>query len=135
MRHAAETHRQTRLEIPKINDPRNRNRVAPHSTGEAVIRAAVLLDRIKFSPGEISKNYNNNLRHTIQAFQSVKGLPMTGDMDLRTWDLLNEAAGQLSGEIPVGGRRPGEVTSAARTSVGAISNRWNCRANHLKRKR
>jgi lipoprotein-anchoring transpeptidase ErfK/SrfK len=48
-----------------------------------------LLDRVKFSSGEISKTYSSNLKKAIQAFQSASGLPSTGDMDSATWAALN----------------------------------------------
>ena len=81
------------LQISKINDPNNREPVGPHSQGNAVIRAAILLDRLKFSPGEISKSYGSNLKKAIQAFQSASGLPSTGDMDSATWAALNNDQG------------------------------------------
>ena len=87
------TRKQTGLQISKINDPNNREPVGPHSRGDAVIRAAILLDRLKFSPGEISKNYDNNLAKAIQAFQSASGLPSTGNVDSTTWAALNDDQG------------------------------------------
>jgi lipoprotein-anchoring transpeptidase ErfK/SrfK/peptidoglycan hydrolase-like protein with peptidoglycan-binding domain len=95
-RSAAKNHamrKQRGLQISKIIDPNNREAVGSHSQGEAVIRAAILLDRLKFSPGEISKSYGNNLRKAIQAFQSASGLPSTGDIDSVTWAALNDDQG------------------------------------------
>ena len=87
------TRKQGRLQISKINDPNERAAVVPHSQGEGVIRAAILLDRLKFSSGEITKNYSNNLRKAIEAFQSASGLRETGEMDSGTWTALNEDQG------------------------------------------
>src|ERR1700730_14437821 len=87
------TRKQTGLQISKINDPNNRALVGPHSQGNAVVRAAILLDRLKFSPGEISISYGNNLAKAIRAFQSASGLPSTGNVDSTTWGALNDDQG------------------------------------------
>ena len=78
------------LQASKINDPNYRVTVGPHSQGNGVIRAAILLDRLKFSPGEISKSYSNNLAKAIGVFQSASGLPPTGNVDATTWVALNK---------------------------------------------
>ena len=79
-----------RLQASKINDPNYQETVGPHSQGNGVIRAAILLDRLKFSPGEISKSYGKNLAKAIGAFQSASGLPPTGNVDATTWAALNK---------------------------------------------
>jgi lipoprotein-anchoring transpeptidase ErfK/SrfK len=111
------TRKQIGLQISKINDPNNREPVGPHSQGEAVIRAAILLDRLKFSPGEISKSYGNNLAKAIQAFQSASGLPSTGNMDLVTWAALNDDQGtkgqveQKQGEVAQNRSNPQQIST------------------------
>jgi lipoprotein-anchoring transpeptidase ErfK/SrfK len=105
------TRKQTGLQISKINDPNNRAPVGPHSQGNAVIRAAILLDRLKFSPGEISKRYGNNLAKAIQAFQSASGLPSTGSVDSTTWAALNDDQG-TKGQVE---QKQGEATRNAPT--------------------
>jgi lipoprotein-anchoring transpeptidase ErfK/SrfK len=85
------------LDISKINDPNTQDPVGPHSEGEAVIRAAILLDRIRFSPGEITGSYNENLGKAIAAFQSASGLPAIGSMDAPTWAALN--GDQTKGQV------------------------------------
>jgi hypothetical protein len=47
---------ETELDVSKINDPNTRDSVGARSEGEAVVRAGILLDRLKFSPGEISRS-------------------------------------------------------------------------------
>jgi lipoprotein-anchoring transpeptidase ErfK/SrfK/peptidoglycan hydrolase-like protein with peptidoglycan-binding domain len=89
----AVTRKRTELQVSKINDPNNRDPVGTHSEGDGVIRAAILLDRLKFSPGEISKSYGNNLAKAIRAFQSASGLPSTGNVDSTTWAALNKDQG------------------------------------------
>jgi lipoprotein-anchoring transpeptidase ErfK/SrfK len=86
-----------RLDISKINDPNTRDTVGPHSEGDAVVRAEVLLDRIKFSPGEIGTTYDDNFAKSVAAFQAASGLPAMGSVDLATWAALNDdqAAGHV----------------------------------------
>lgn len=96
-RENAKKHQTSRLDVSRINDPNTKDPVGPHSEGEAVVRAGVLLDRLKFSPGEISSSYNDNLAKAIAAFQSVSGLPAVGSMDAQTWDALNKD--QASGRV------------------------------------
>lgn len=83
----------SRIQASKINDSSYRQPVGPHSEGNGVIRASILLDRLKFSPGEISKSYGNNLAKAIGAFQSASGLPPTGNVDPTTWAALNRDQG------------------------------------------
>src|SRR2546430_17349180 len=46
-----------RLNIQQVNDPAVAEMVGPGSKGAAVIRAFVLLARVKFSPGQIGSAY------------------------------------------------------------------------------
>jgi len=88
------TPRKTRkpaLEISKINDPNNMEPISLSSKGEAVIRSAILLDRLKLSPGEIGQSYNDNLAKAVTAFQVANGLTATGNVDPPTWQNLNQS--------------------------------------------
>jgi hypothetical protein len=98
------SHAKARLDASKINNPDTRDSVGPHSDGEAVVRAAILLSRLKFSPGEITSNYNDNLAKAIAAFQSVSGLPEMGAVDAATWTALN--TDQTSGMLERAQRNP-----------------------------
>jgi lipoprotein-anchoring transpeptidase ErfK/SrfK len=90
-RKAAAAKRATGLNIGRINDPANRTPVGPHSQGDAVVRAAILVDRLKFSPGEIQAAYTVNLSKAVSAFQMRAGLPVTGNVDPATWAALNDS--------------------------------------------
>jgi lipoprotein-anchoring transpeptidase ErfK/SrfK len=79
------------LDIAKINDPNTTEPLWSGSQGDAVVRAAILLDRIKFSPGEISRNYTENFGKAVSAFQRANGLTATGNVDPTTWQKLNAA--------------------------------------------
>lgn len=96
----------SRLDISKINDPDTGGTIGPHVQGEAVVRAAILLDRLKFSPGEITASYNDNLAKAIAAFQSVSALPAAGGVDAATWAALNndQAGGHAEAVEPPPGQ-------------------------------
>jgi len=49
----------------------------------------VLLDRHRFSPGEIDAKAGPNLRRALTAFQTVHGLSPTGEPDCETWRALS----------------------------------------------
>ena len=53
-----------------------------------LIRAEVLLDRARFSPGVIDGKAGTNESHAIAAFQTHAGLPASGQLDAATWAAL-----------------------------------------------
>ena len=111
-RHESERKREARkalhLDTSKINDPNTKDPVGPHSEGEAVVRAEILLDRLKFSPGQIGAEYNDNVAKAIAAFQSASGLPAIGFVDATTWDALNAdlASGHVEPKPPQPAQAP-----------------------------
>lgn len=85
------------LDISRINDVNTRDTVGPHAEGDAVVRAEILLDRLKFSPGEIGTTYGDNFAKAVAAFQAASGLPAMGSVDAATWAALNDD--QSSGHV------------------------------------
>jgi lipoprotein-anchoring transpeptidase ErfK/SrfK len=72
------------------NNPTLSTTVRPRSSGSAVLRAEILLDRAHFGSGEIDGSYSVNLRNTVKAYQKAHNLPDTGVIDSKTWKLLNQ---------------------------------------------
>ena len=79
------------------------------------IRAQVLLDRAKFSPGAIDGRRGENFAGALRAFQRENGLPASGELDTATFAKLTQdsapamigytisardVAGPFSAEIP-----------------------------------
>src|SRR5690348_11807464 len=63
-----------------INAP-STEAVGPNSSGNAVVRAQILLDRFHYSPGEIDGHYGDNLRVALVGFQERHNLPASGVVD------------------------------------------------------
>lgn len=59
-----------------------------------MIKAQVLLDRARFSPGVIDGRWGMNTERAIRAFQQRHGLDATGELDQETWQRLSGMNGQ-----------------------------------------
>jgi lipoprotein-anchoring transpeptidase ErfK/SrfK len=57
-----------------------------------LIRAQVLLDQAKFSPGIIDGTEGSNLTKALAAFERQNGLPEDGKLDPETWAKLKETS-------------------------------------------
>jgi lipoprotein-anchoring transpeptidase ErfK/SrfK len=58
----------------------------------ALVRAEVLLDRLRFSPGQIDGHGGPNVDEAIKAYQAAQGLADTGKLDRATFERLTAAA-------------------------------------------
>ncbi len=82
-RAATSSHKRGRESSTKLEE------VGPGATGPAVMRAQILLDRARFSPGEIDAHYGDDLGIAIKGYQERHGLRPTGTIDAAMWKLLN----------------------------------------------
>ena len=63
-----------------------------HKDKAALIKAEVLLDRTRFSPGVIDGSDGDNVKKAIAAFQQRHGLKPSGKLDRDTWNKLKETS-------------------------------------------
>lgn len=52
------------------------------------IRAEVLLARARFSPGVADGQFGSNFSHASAAYQEARGVPVSGNIDGQTWQML-----------------------------------------------
>ncbi|MGI3903295.1 MAG: L,D-transpeptidase family protein [Janthinobacterium lividum] len=57
-----------------------------------VVKAEILLDRTRFSPGAIDGIDGENFRKALSAYRRQMGLPTTGKLDQASWDRLTSGA-------------------------------------------
>jgi lipoprotein-anchoring transpeptidase ErfK/SrfK len=80
------------LDSKVVNDSATTPIVKRGSAGGGVLRAQVLLDRARFSPGEIDAAFGGNVEKAVAGFQKARGIEPTGVVDAATWKLLNADA-------------------------------------------
>ncbi len=78
------------VDIGQVNNGSLTDAVAPKSTGPAVLRAQILLDRAHFSPGEIDGVYGVDLSRSIHAYRAANGMPESDTVDSDMWGKLNQ---------------------------------------------
>jgi len=79
----------------EIEDSTKAGAVGPGATGPRVVRGQILLDRARFSPGEIDGVYGDDLGIAVKGYQENHGLKPTGTIDAEMWRLLDSDAGPL----------------------------------------
>src|ERR1039457_5500570 len=78
-----------------IEDSTKTGGVEPGATGPSVVRAQILLDRARFSPGEIDGVYGDDLGVAIKGYRENHGLKPAGTIDAEMWRLLDSDAGPI----------------------------------------
>jgi lipoprotein-anchoring transpeptidase ErfK/SrfK len=74
-----------------------------HGLDPGILRAQVLLDRLRFSPGLIDGRPGDNLDGAVLAYQEARELPATGKLDPTTWDrLVQESGGPVLTQVKIG---------------------------------
>ncbi len=83
------------LAANEIEDSTKTGAVGPGAAGPRVVRAQILLDRARFSPGEIDGVYGDDFAIAVKGYQENRGLKPTGTIDEQMWRLLDTDAGPL----------------------------------------
>jgi len=89
------------LAANEIEDSTKTGPVEPGATGPRVVRAQILLDRARFSPGEIDGVYGDDLGIAVKGYQENHGLKPTGTIDADMWRLLDTDAGPLLSDYTI----------------------------------
>ena len=71
-----------------VNDAHVQSPIRIKASGVVVLRAQVLLERARFSPGEIDAHFGPSMASAVAGFQQAQGLPRTGVIDRATWSAL-----------------------------------------------
>jgi len=72
-----------------------------HEGEGALLRLQVLLDRARFSPGEIDAVAGSNQARALRGFQQARGLPANGEADLATWQALEQDSAPVLADYTV----------------------------------
>lgn len=91
---ASAAHR-TPLNASAVNNPATHPNLNAQSTGAAVLRAQILLDRAHFSPGQIDAQMGGNTRSALAGFRRAKQLPEGSGVDQAVWKALDTDQARL----------------------------------------
>ena len=83
------------LAADEIEDSTKTGAVGPGATGPRVVRAQILLDRARFSPGEIDGVYGDDFGIAVKGYRESHGLNPAGAIDAEMWRLIDRDPGPL----------------------------------------
>jgi lipoprotein-anchoring transpeptidase ErfK/SrfK len=79
------------LDLDTVNNA-DRSGKSLQGIDPALIKAQVLLDRARFSPGVIDGRNGDNLQDAVKAFERARDLKVDGVIDEEVWAKLNEGS-------------------------------------------
>jgi lipoprotein-anchoring transpeptidase ErfK/SrfK len=79
----------------EVEDSTKTGAVGPGAAGPRVVRAQILLDRARFSPGEIDGVYGDDLGIAVKGYRENHNLKPSSTIDAEMWSLLDSDAGPL----------------------------------------
>ncbi len=81
--------------LEKVNDASDTSVLKVGAAGVRVIRAQILLDRARFSPGEIDGKFGGDLEIAVKGFQERHNLSPSGVIHAEMWGGLNQDSEDL----------------------------------------
>ncbi len=77
------------LDLETVNSAELKSqRFAEGKVDSRIVKAQILLDRARFSPGEIDGKAGENFKKALQAFEADRGLQPTGQLSEEVWQKL-----------------------------------------------
>lgn len=70
--------------VAAVNDAKTQAAIRPESSGAAVLRMQILLDRAHYSPGEIDGHCGDNLKRAITSYQAAHSGEIWGQLNSDT---------------------------------------------------
>src|SRR5882724_946641 len=89
-------------DLSAVNNPATTDQLDEKSEGPAVLRAQILLDRAKFSVGEIDGRMGTNALRALAGFRAARGLPPGTSVDADVWKALNTDTARALVEYTLG---------------------------------